>query len=293
MVGKSEITAWRPRVRGIEEVFHAHFVDHAYPLHTHDVWTLLIVDSGAISYELNGHEYGSQEHLVTLLPPHVPHDGRTVSAAGFYKRVLYLDADMLTGIGSAVDTPSVRDPLLRDRVHLLHRALAQPGDDLEAQSRLQFVLERLQGHLRRDVAAAPVFRDPSLARSLRDLIDAEVTSGLTLDAASDALHSDPTHLVRSFSREFGIAPHQYQISRRIELARRLLLSGRAPVDVATEVGFHDQSHLNRHFKRMIGTTPARFARSCAAIRPVNDASRRPSEPVGRLSAPRVEHRRSG
>jgi AraC-like DNA-binding protein len=267
----SQITAWRPRVRGIEEVFHAHFTDHAYPQHVHDVWTLLIVDSGAISYALNGHQHGSQEQLVTLLPPHVPHDGRSVTATGFYKRVLYLDDSVLTGIGSAVDTPSVRDPMLRDRVHRLHGALRQPGDELEAQSRLHFVLERLQGHLRRDVVAAPTFRDRSLARRLRELIDASTRSGLTLDEASDVLHADPAHLIRSFSREFGIAPHQFLISRRVELARRLLLTGRPPVDVAAEVGFHDQSHLNRHFKRMLGTTPARFARSSAEIRPVRVA----------------------
>ncbi|MET9541462.1 AraC family transcriptional regulator, partial [Streptomyces sp. NPDC006553] len=28
---------------GVVEVFHAHFTAHAYPMHVHDVWTLLIV----------------------------------------------------------------------------------------------------------------------------------------------------------------------------------------------------------------------------------------------------------
>ena len=46
------MTAWCPHVKGIEEVFHARFVDHAYPPHTHDAWTLLIVDAGTISYGL-------------------------------------------------------------------------------------------------------------------------------------------------------------------------------------------------------------------------------------------------
>ena len=39
----ADITAWHPAVPGIVEVFHARFVDHAYPLHTHDTWTVLIV----------------------------------------------------------------------------------------------------------------------------------------------------------------------------------------------------------------------------------------------------------
>jgi hypothetical protein len=148
VVAGAEMTAWRPRVKGIEEVFHARFTDHAYPQHTHDAypqhthdaWALLIVDAGTIRYGLDRHEHGSTSRDVTLLPPHVPHDGRTVTAAGFRKRVLYIEADVLTGIGAAVGNPTLRDPLLRDRVHRLHVALfpasgrrPQPGEELEAE----------------------------------------------------------------------------------------------------------------------------------------------------------------
>lgn len=36
--------AWKPEVPGIREVFHARFVDHAYPARTHDAWTVFTVD---------------------------------------------------------------------------------------------------------------------------------------------------------------------------------------------------------------------------------------------------------
>jgi len=44
----------------------------------------------------------------------------------------------------------------------------------------------------------------------------------------------------------------------IELARRLLLAGQRPAEVAAAVGFYDQSHLSRHFKRHLGVSPARY-----------------------------------
>ena len=50
IVGVS-LQAWKPPIRGIREVLHARFTDHAYPRHTHDVWTLFIVDDGAIRYD--------------------------------------------------------------------------------------------------------------------------------------------------------------------------------------------------------------------------------------------------
>ena len=33
------------------------------------------------------------------------------------------------------------------------------------------------------------------------------------------LHVSPAHLVRSFTRAFGIAPHRYLLARRIDAAR--------------------------------------------------------------------------
>lgn len=48
------------------------------------------------------------------------------------------------------------------------------------------------------------------------------------------------------------------MSRRVDRARRLLLAGRAPADVAGATGFYDQAHLTRHFKRLVGVTPGRY-----------------------------------
>ncbi|MFQ6332014.1 helix-turn-helix domain-containing protein [Nocardia sp. CWNU-33] len=73
--------------------------------------------------------------------------------------------------------------------------------------------------------------------------------------------ADPTHLIRAFSRQFGMPPHQYLISRRVDLARPLLLDGMPARDVAAATGFHDQPHLIRHFKRILGTTPGQYAHS--------------------------------
>ena len=76
------------------------------------------------------------------------------------------------------------------------------------------------------------------------------------DDAAKLVHAHPAHLVRAFSREYGMPPHRYLTGRRVDLARRYLLDGHPPAEVATLAGFYDQSHLNRHFRRMLGVTPA-------------------------------------
>ncbi|MFC4072702.1 AraC family transcriptional regulator [Actinoplanes subglobosus] len=175
------LEAWRPPLTGVAEILHAHFDDHAYPMHAHDTWTVLLVDDGAVRYDLDRHERGAYGDLVTVLPPHVPHNGTSARPGGFRKRVLYLEQDQLPArlVGASVDTPAITDRALHQAVSRVHR--------------------------------------------------------------------------------FGMAPHQYLISRRVDVARRLILTGAPLRDVATGSGFHDQPHLNRHFKRILGISPGRYA----------------------------------
>ncbi|MEK8141988.1 AraC family ligand binding domain-containing protein [Streptomyces sp. M10(2022)] len=100
MAARPEITAWCPQVEGIEEVFHAHFADHAYPMHTHDAWTLLIVDEGIVRYDLDRHEHGAPSSVVTLLPARTA-QRRCGDTEGFRKRVLYLGAAEIDEASSA------------------------------------------------------------------------------------------------------------------------------------------------------------------------------------------------
>ncbi|TFV65683.1 UNVERIFIED_ORG: AraC family transcriptional regulator [Bacillus sp. AZ43] len=258
-----KVRAWRPPVPGLAEVFHARFTDHVYPPHTHDTWTLLLVDDGAVRYDLDRHAHGADPAAVTLLPPGVPHDGRSRFPGGFRKRVIYLDPGTLgtERIGTAVDRPAFGDRLLRTRIDRLHTALAPHTELLEAESRLAFVLERLRQHLDREITAAPEARDDALADRLRDLLDARVVEGVSLEETAAEFGVHPTHLVRAFGRAHGLPPHRYLVGRRIDRARSLLLDGMPPAEVATAAGFYDQAHLTRHFRRLLGTTPAAYARS--------------------------------
>jgi AraC-like DNA-binding protein len=288
--GPEWVRAWKPVVAGVREVFHARFVDYAYPPHVHDAWTVFVVDDGWIRYDLETRHRGAGGERVTILPPEVVHDGRAAGGHGFRKRVLYLGTDVLDErlIGRAVDRPDIHDPALRRAVHALHRSLREPDDALEAESRLAIVADHLRSHL-----AAPLPwdgpRSPSgggppafpgwlpghggraaglpdrqaglLAGELRDLLDGRLFEPTTLAQAGRELGVSPSHLVRCFTRTFGIAPHQYVLARRIGAARARLLDGEPIALVAAGVGFYDQAHFNRQFKRQVGTPPGRYVRS--------------------------------
>jgi AraC-like DNA-binding protein len=254
--------AWKPHVAGIREVFHARFTDHAYPPHIHDSWTLFIVDDGAIRYDLDGRPGGAEPRMVTILPPHVVHDGRPASSLGFRKRVLYLEPEALDErlIGPAVDRPILGVDGLWDRMVALHEALACADDALEAQTRFAFVLERIASTLGDPPPdRSPASRDEQ-AEQLRAFLDAHLFEPVTIGAAAIAIGAPETRIARSFSEVFGVPPHAYVLGRRIEAARERILGGQPLADVAADVGFTDQAHLSRRFRAFLGTTPGRFRR---------------------------------
>jgi len=255
------VRAWRPPVPGVSEVFHARFVDHAYPPHTHDTWTVFIVDAGGVGYDLDRHHHDVARPMVSVLPPHVVHDGRPADGRGYRKRVLYLDTRVLGEelVGRAVDAPVIEDARLRRGVARLHELLECRDDAGEAEAALAFVAERIRARLLGRPDEPPADRS-ALAERLRALLDAEP---LTLAAAGERLAASPAHLVRSFTATFGIPPHAYVLGRRIEAARGLLLEGTPAARVAADVGFYDQAHFTRHFKRHVGTTPGDYAAAAA------------------------------
>jgi AraC-like DNA-binding protein len=216
--GRCHVEAWAPQVPGICEVFHARLVDYAYPPHCHETWAVLIVDDGAIRYDLDRRRCGAAGQTVTVLPP---------------------------GVAA---------------ISQLHDCLRQDGESLDAEAGLALIGERITSHLTRTSRPAPG-PEPGIAWQLRQLLDEHITSQISLAWAAATLGRSVPHLVRSFTRQFSLSPHAYVIGRRIDAARRLMLCGAAPADVAAAVGFYDQAHFTRHFKRHTATTPASYARS--------------------------------
>ncbi|MGF0115025.1 AraC family transcriptional regulator [Promicromonospora sp. Marseille-Q5078] len=252
------VRAWHPDVPLVREVLHATFEQHAYPAHTHDDWTVLLVDDGAVAYELDRAPHDAVPASVTLLPPHVPHDGRSaVRGRPFRKRVLYLDESWLPhdAADAAVAHPTLTDRTALSTLACVHAALRSPSDAMAAETGVLALREVVRAHLG---AAPSAAHDTPLARRLRELLDDRVTESFTVAEAARILGAHPSHLVRAFSRAYGIAPHRYVTGRRVDRARRLLLQGRSPAEAAAEAGFHDQSHLTRHFRRVLGTTPGAF-----------------------------------
>ena len=65
-----------------------------------------------------------------------------------------------------------------------------------------------------------------------------------------------SHFCRAFKCTFGVAPRDYVLRRRIEVAQGLMLTTSEPLSsIALRCGMCDQAHFTRSFHRIVGETP--------------------------------------
>ena len=118
-------------------------------------------------------------------------------------------------------------------------------------------------------AAVPYsFRPGGLARwqARRTLTYIEDNLGAKLNVGQLAalVALSKSHFSRSFSRAIGFPPMVYVAARRIEQAKRLMLSTREPLShIALACGFSDQPHFNKLFRRRMGMSPGIWRRRFA------------------------------
>lgn len=97
-----------------------------------------------------------------------------------------------------------------------------------------------------------------------EYIEANLTHPMLLSEIANVAALSPYHFSRSFKTEMGMPPMRYLTSRRIEMAKRMLLMTSLPtVSLALACGFSSQSHFASAFKERTAMTPAAYRRALA------------------------------
>jgi YesN/AraC family two-component response regulator len=101
---------------------------------------------------------------------------------------------------------------------------------------------------------------PSWAKELKEIIQDQVDTNITLKQLSKDLDINPAYLSREFSKYFDdLSFGEYLRKLRIEKAIEYLnSSGYSLTKIAYLTGFSDQSHFTRIFKRHTGQNPSSY-----------------------------------
>lgn len=94
----------------------------------------------------------------------------------------------------------------------------------------------------------------------KDMMDSHIDVSLSHLARESAL--SVAHFGQAFKRSTGMAPHQWQLGRRISRAQALLAAtGLSIVEIALTCGFSSQSHFSTVFRERTGVKPLQWRRS--------------------------------
>lgn len=107
----------------------------------------------------------------------------------------------------------------------------------------------------------------------RDLVDARYSEPLTVDDMARAAGLSRAHFSREFRRAFGVAPHAYLLTRRLERAAALLrTTDHSVAEICMSVGLVSVGSFTSSFKRAFGRTPTQYR---AAFPPASQLARLP------------------
>lgn len=270
MKSMGHVAFWRnPELKGLEccRVEHSR---HAFPNHAHDgLYAFGVMEKGATYCLGRNSDAVTEPGKLVLINPGQVHSGVPVADTRITYRMVYVDADLMNTLagdlrGQADSQPEFKRMIVPGRqlvgmlTHLC-RLMELSDDALEIESVL---LETMAGLL---TSYGGVRMERSSRRYhskvvnlAKEYMTADLEQKLSLENIADSVGLSRYHFLRVFKRATGISPHTFRTLKRIDLAKKLLLQGISPVQVALETGFTDQSHFTRTFRQMTGATPGQY-----------------------------------
>lgn len=100
---------------------------------------------------------------------------------------------------------------------------------------------------------------------IRKAVEQNITSNLTLEELAFLCHISASTFKRKFLKLYNVAPGQYFLQRKMEIAASLLLQNENPGEVFYKIGYENHSSFSQSFKQIYGTTPKQFQQKKMAV----------------------------
>jgi AraC family transcriptional regulator len=130
---------------------------------------------------------------------------------------------------------------------------------------LSGVLAHELSRVNQEIVREPPPRRGGLAgwqkRVVADYIEEHLVEQVCLIRLAELAQLSLHHFCRAFKQSFGVPAHQYQVQRRMEVAK-LLLADRATsvTDIALSLGYAQTSSFSSAFRKTTGWTPTVYRR---------------------------------
>lgn len=253
------------------DLMHARFHQHEFAPHSHDEYVISLNITGLERLKHESKQYEVFPGWMTIYNPGEVQSSVCQTDGLWEIRSLYPNIHWLTEIAEELelkftDIPTFERPIVNDTV-LVQQFLKihQWLDTLEPQSlQVQEELINFLGELLCKYSHPTAKRISSETDAVRQAIDylsEHATATVSLQTLSQVSGLSRFYLVRAFRKHTGLTPHQFQLDRRMRVAKKLLATHQPLAEIALELGCVDQSHFGRLFKSYTGLSPAQYRKS--------------------------------
>ncbi|NAZ45298.1 helix-turn-helix domain-containing protein [Vibrio toranzoniae] len=251
--------------------FSAKIKDFSYGKHAHEEFSIGVTCRGRQDFFSNGTFHKSQAGNVIFFNPEQVHDGHAGGGKDMEYEMVYIPEStmmsLMQSIGnvskdqSLLKVSSFHDAVLQKQIISIARLmnLEQPLSSLEEEHLLLGIAHSIvrlgDGSFIDKVAYG---RTDKLLEQAKEFIHFNLNRKLGIEEISSAANMSKYHFIRLFNKQFGMTPHQYVLSYKINRVKRELELGDNAANIAFKYGFSDLSHLNRNFKNTFGITPTQY-----------------------------------
>lgn len=102
---------------------------------------------------------------------------------------------------------------------------------------------------------------PSNLERVKQYIDFRYKEQLPLEILSEIAGVTVPYLCLTFKKSFNFSPREYQLERRISIAKELLETTSYRIgEIAYKVGYDDVYYFSKSFKKRVGNSPSEYRR---------------------------------
>lgn len=239
--------------------------------HCHSTHELLYILQGGGKYIVEGVEYPLHPHTLLLMHPYEYHYVCPDANQPYERTVIHFDKALLPEFlqshallckhgGNYFPLQSIDHPI-RATYALMENLVALSGDGMqrtpEAEALLHSLTTQIVLLLTREtpVEASSQRSEPIL--QIIEYLNQHLCEDISLETIAHEFFISKYHLCRIFRAHTGASILTYFTTKRMALARQMLLDGEAATAVALRLGFRDYSTFYRTYRKQFGESPVR------------------------------------
>lgn len=137
--------------------------------------------------------------------------------------------------------------------------IRSPVSDNEMQSALQGLFIEIISRLSFTQSEEMYSRE---ALELKNYLDSNLGHIVSADELSGVIYRSDDYCLKLFKKEFGITPYAYQIERKIQVSKSLLLNTNMSVgEIADTLGYVDLHYFSNLFLKKCGCRPLKYRKN--------------------------------